>query len=156
VEARVALSGGALFNGVLYRVRELNAERVVLDMERRYRAPRVDHLGAPVPHAARLDREEIGVEVPVDLARLQLRPTHAFCYASAQGRTMDVPVLLLDTTHPHFTTRHLIVGLGRASAGHLVRVPTEDQERGLTRLAEEVPVDVPEVEPAIFSDAESQ
>jgi hypothetical protein len=64
-------------------------------------------------------------------------------------------VLLLDTTHPHFTTRHLIVGLGRATAGHLVRVPTDDQERGLTRLADSVVVDVnPEVEPAVLSDYE--
>jgi hypothetical protein len=65
---------------------------------------------------------------------------------------MDVPVLLLDTTHPHFTTRHLIVGLGRATGGHLVRVPTDEQERALACLADSVVVVDPEVEPAVFSD----
>jgi hypothetical protein len=100
-------------------------------MEARYCAPRHDCQGKLVPHAARLDREEIGVTLPLKMAALQLRATHALCYASAQGRTMDVPVLLLDTTHPRFTTRHLIVGLGRATGGHLLRVPTEHQEFAL-------------------------
>jgi hypothetical protein len=151
VEARVTMSG-TLCNGVLYTVRGIDAERVVVDMQARYCAPRRNYRGELVPHAARLDREEVGVELPLATAALQLRPTHAMCYASAQGRTMDVPVLLLDTTHPHFTTRHLIVGLGRATGGHLVRVPTDEQERALACLAESVVVVDPEVEPAVFSD----
>jgi hypothetical protein len=155
VEARVTLST-TLFNGVLYVVRELDDQRVVLDMQERYRAPRCDYRGEPVPHAARLDREEFGVELPLAAAAMQLRPTHAMCYASAQGRTMDVPVLLLDASHPHFTTRHLIVGLGRATGGHLVRVPSEDQERGLGRMLERIAVAEPVVEPAVFSDADSE
>jgi hypothetical protein len=146
---------GTLLNGVLYTVREVTATAVVLDMQTRYRALRHNCRGELVAHAARLDREENGVELPLALAALQLRPTHAICYASAQGRTMDVPVLLLDTEHPHFTTRHLIVGLGRVTSGHLVCVPSEAQERALSKMAEEILVPVPDVEPAVFlSDAD--
>jgi hypothetical protein len=157
LEARVP-SGKLLLNGVFYTVREISADRVVLDMHARYRAPRHNDLGEPVPHTARLDREEIGLELSLSQAAHLLRPTHAMSYPSAQGRTMDVPVLLLDVNHPHFTTRHLIMGLGRASSGDLVRVPTEAQEQALTRRANGLVVvdEALRVEPAIFSDADSE
>ena len=48
----------------------------------------------------------------------RMRLQHALCYYTSQGRTFrDGPCVLLDTTHPHFTKRHLIVGLSRCGEG---------------------------------------
>ena len=56
-----------------------------------------------------------------DLART-MRLTHAFTYYSSQARTIMGELRLCDTDHRHFTLRHLIVGLGRAPRGDIVRV----------------------------------
>ena len=56
-----------------------------------------------------------------DLART-MRLTHAFTYYSSQARTIRGELRLCDTDHRHFTLRHLIVGLGRAPRGDIVRV----------------------------------
>ena len=56
-----------------------------------------------------------------DLA-INMRLTHAFTYFSAQARTIYGPLRLYQTDHPHFTLRHLIVGLGRAPNGASVEV----------------------------------
>ena len=56
-----------------------------------------------------------------DLART-MRLTHAFTYYSSQARTITGELRLCDTSHRHFTLRHLIVGLGRAPNGRLVQV----------------------------------
>ena len=56
-------------------------------------------------------------------AALRMRPQHALCYYTAQGRTLrDGPVTLMDTGHRHFTKRHLIVGLSRCGEGRDVGV----------------------------------
>ena len=51
-----------------------------------------------------------------------LRLTHAICYFSTQARTISGPLRLSQTTHKHFTIRHLIVGCGRAPEGSVVMV----------------------------------
>ena len=49
---------------------------------------------------------------------LRMRPQHALCYYTAQGRTLrDGPVTLMDTGHRHCTLRHLVVGLSRVGEG---------------------------------------
>ena len=53
----------------------------------------------------------------------QLRLTHALCYASVQGYTLrDKLIRLLDVKHHNFTSRHLLVGMSRASSSTLVEV----------------------------------
>ena len=60
----------------------------------------------------------------------QLRMTHSMCYYTVQGRTIKSRhILLLDTSHPHFTTRALIVGLSRASHGDFVHVGDGETEQ---------------------------
>ena len=52
----------------------------------------------------------------------KMRLTFAVTYFSAQAATIRQPLRLEDLKHPHFTTRHLIVGLGRAPLGHRVQL----------------------------------
>ena len=56
-----------------------------------------------------------------DVAR-DLRLTHALCYYSCQARTIHGPLRLAQTSNPHFTLRHLVVGLGRAPTSENVEV----------------------------------
>ena len=51
-----------------------------------------------------------------------VRPAHALTYFSFQGRSLDGVVRLHDTRSPYFSKRHLQVGVGRATAAHLVQV----------------------------------
>ena len=54
---------------------------------------------------------------------------HAMCYYTSQGRTIrDRHIVLLDTTHQHFSTRSLIVGLSRATHGSYLHVGDEQAE----------------------------
>ena len=64
-------------------------------------------------------------EVIIELADVccQLRLTHAMCYYTVQGRTIKGRhIVLLDTDHPHFGVRSLIVGLSRATRGRFLHV----------------------------------
>ena len=59
----------------------------------------------------------------------QLRLAHAMCYYTSQGRTIrDRHIVLLDTTHQHFSVRALIVGLSRATHGSYLHVGDEQSE----------------------------
>ena len=59
----------------------------------------------------------------------QLRPSHAICFYTAQGRTIrDRHIVLLDTTHQHFSVRALIVGLSRATHGKWLHVGDEESK----------------------------
>jgi hypothetical protein len=61
-----------------------------------------------------------------------LRLQHALVYASIQGRTMrQKRICLLNTDHSHFTVRHLIVAVSRATHGEYVHVADLDQEQEL-------------------------
>ena len=51
-----------------------------------------------------------------------LRLSHAQTYHSAQGSTLEGRVRLWDCDHPRFTSRHLYVGVSRATSGALVEV----------------------------------
>ena len=50
-----------------------------------------------------------------------LRLSYALTYASCQGLTLP-GVVRLDTQSPHFTLKHLYVGVSRATAADLVEV----------------------------------
>ena len=61
-----------------------------------------------------------------------LRLQHALVYASIQGRTMrQKHICLLNTSHEHFTVRHLIVATSRATHGLYVHVASAEQEEQL-------------------------
>jgi hypothetical protein len=121
-----------IVQGVLYRVTRLLDDGVEVTMHERYRRA--------VPAAPEDDEEEEDEEdprrddsKPVKIASedvpLLLRLTHAVCYFTVQGRTIeDEHILLLDTGHPHFTKRSLIVGASRATHHKYVHVATEEQE----------------------------
>ena len=52
-----------------------------------------------------------------------LRLTHCLCYASVQGLTLrDKLIRLLDVKHRFFCSRHLLVGLSRATSSTLCEV----------------------------------
>ena len=63
-----------------------------------------------------------------------MRPTHSLIYYTAQGRTLrDKNVLLLDVDARHFTLRHFIVGVSRATAGSRLNIATSKQQAELMR-----------------------
>ena len=64
-----------------------------------------------------------------DEASRFLRLRYAVCYFTIQGRTLrGQHILLFDKGSPHFSVRHLIVGLSRVIAGHFAHIPTRKQE----------------------------
>ncbi len=59
----------------------------------------------------------------------QLRLCHSLCYYTCQGRTIrDRHIVLLDTSHHHFSVRALIVGLSRAVHGKWLHIGDEESE----------------------------
>ena len=69
------------------------------------------------------------IEVPIEEIPYLLRLTHAMCYYTVQGRTIkDRRIMLIDTDHPHFSRRALIVGLSRATHSNAVHVADSEVE----------------------------
>ena len=99
--------------GVLYTVVDIRDKVVQLRMREEY---------------CRGEKDE-EVEVPLNEVCSQLRLTHAMCYYTCQGRTVkDRHILLMDTTHSHFSTRSLIVGLSRTTHGRFLHIGDEESE----------------------------
>ena len=76
--------------------------------------------------------EDVEETVTIELvdACAQLRPSHAICYYTVQGRTVkDRHIVLLDTNHPHFTVRSLIVGLSRVEDSKYLHIGDCNSER---------------------------
>jgi hypothetical protein len=74
-------------------------------------------------------RKDEQVSVPIEEACAQLRPAHAMCYYSVQGRTIrDRHVVLLDTDNKHMSVRALIVGLSRVTHGTFVHIGDSQSE----------------------------
>ena len=69
------------------------------------------------------------IEVPLVEIPYLLRLTHAMCYDTIQGRTIrDKHILLIDTEHPNFSRRALIVGLSRATHGQVVHIADNEAD----------------------------
>ncbi len=69
------------------------------------------------------------VSVPLEEACCQLRMAHAMCYYTMQGRTVrDRHCVLLDTDHPYFNVRSLVVGLSRATHGRYLHIGDDTSE----------------------------
>ena len=100
--------------GVLYRILEIAEDAVKLEMHEEYRRDRPDETPT----------------IPLDQICSQLRLCHAMCYYTSQGRTVrDRHVVLLDTCHPRFSIRALIVGMSRATHGDFVHIGDGDSNR---------------------------
>ncbi len=100
--------------GVIYEVLEITGGTVKLQMREEY------------CHGA----DDETVEIPRESVVSQLRLTHAMCYYTCQGRTIkDRHIVLLDTEHPHFSTRSLIVGLSRATHGKYLHIGDDQSEQ---------------------------
>jgi hypothetical protein len=67
---------------------------------------------------------ETGKVIEFDPARFQefFRLAHAMVFQVAQGRTLPGTVCLWETGSPHFTKKHRLVGLSRATAAELVSI----------------------------------
>jgi len=85
--------------------------------------------GFGAPQLVDVSKAKEEVTVPLADVPAVLRLTHAMCYYTVQGRTLRGHTLLLDTCHPQFSRRALIVGLSRATHGDHVHVATDDDAR---------------------------
>ena len=69
------------------------------------------------------DKHGAPFELPHKETALKMRLQHALCYYTAQGRTLrDGVVLCTDTSHPAFSRRHLITGIGRVCETSLMEI----------------------------------
>ena len=98
-----------ILNGTEYIVKEIDEDRVVVQS-----AP--DYGGGD------------DIALNFEDASRYLRLRYAMCYFTVQGRTFRDHILMLDKHSPHFSVRHLIVGLSRVTAGGLAHIPTRKQE----------------------------
>ena len=135
-----------VINGVWYVVLRWDESSVYLKVHPRYQKQPEETVEKPVKEEDEDEDDEEDPaegEVPEELKLSHentskwLRPMHALCYGSIQGCTMeDKRILLLDTRAKegrprHFTLRHLIVGVSRATHQDLVHVATEAYEKDL-------------------------
>ena len=101
--------------GVIYTVVDMSEDNIFLKMRPEYCQRRGayddddDEENAPAQ-----------ISVPVHDVPSLLRLSHAMCYYTVQGRRFDLgrTTLLLDTEHPHFSRRALIVGMYRVRHGN--------------------------------------
>ena len=137
--------------GVVYSVNSITETSVVMEMLEEY-CPNKDRpasstkddteedtfegKGTPesltLPHAPALihvSKAKKEVTVPLEDIPAVMRLTHAMCYYTVQGRTLRGHTLLLDTTHPEFSRRALIVGLSRATHGDFVHVASSQDAK---------------------------
>ena len=109
--------------GVVYTVTDMDEEGIALKMLDEYRQGQKD--------------EEAKVQWP-DVCT-QLRLCHRLCYYTVQGRTIHRHIVLLDTTHKHFSVRALIVGLSRAVHGKWLHVGDEHSEALFAGVRQKTP-----------------
>ena len=91
--------GGIFKKGLFYTVKEVTQERATL-----------------------LNLGGEAIDAPLAAVYKQTRLAHALTYACCQGLSLQGRVKLMDASSPHFTRRHLYVGISRATAASLVEV----------------------------------
>ena len=96
---------------------ELNDSDVVLQM-------RPEYCAKTATPATEDDEAPNQVKVALEDVTTLLRLTHAMCYYTCQGRSFDLgrKTLMLDTDHPFFSRRALIVGMSRVRHGEDVHI----------------------------------
>jgi hypothetical protein len=132
-----------VINGVLYVVKGWDTRFVYFNVHKRYQKQPGDdtdesdaepELEEEAEEAEEPEVDPAEGEIPADLklsyenTSKWMRLTHARCYGSIQGCTMeDQHILLIDTRAAegkprHFTLRHLIVGVSRATHQKFVHI----------------------------------
>ena len=114
-----------IVQGVVYTVVYIDDQTVVLQMRKEY----TEKLNPEDE-----DDEVHEVIVPLGDVPALLRLTHAMCYFTCQGRSIDLgkPVLMIDTRHKFFTRRALIVGMSRVRHGDGLHIATLEYETCVT------------------------
>ena len=114
-----------IVQGVIYTVVYIDDQTVVLQMRKEY----TEKLNPEDE-----DDEVHEVTVPLGDVPALLRLTHAMCYFTCQGRSIDLgkPVLMIDTHHKFFTRRALIVGMSRVRRGDDLHIATLEYEACVT------------------------
>ena len=121
-----------IVQGVIYTVVYIDDQKVVLQMRKEY----TEKLNPEDE-----DDEVHEVTVPLGDVPALLRLTHAMCYFTCQGRSIDLgkPVLMIDTHHKFFTRRALIVGMSRVRHGDDLHIATLEYEACVTgRLRKQI------------------
>jgi len=132
-----------VINGVVYVVKGWDTRFVYFNVHKRYQKQPGDDTDESDAEPELEEEEEEAEEPEVDPAEGEIpadlklsyentskwmRLTHARCYGSIQGCTMeDQHILLIDTRAAegkprHFTLRHLIVGVSRATHQKFVHI----------------------------------
>ena len=135
-----------IINGVWYVIARMDDRFIYLNVHERYRKQPGDdddkETATETEDQEDSEEDPAEGEIPAEIkltyeqASKWLRPMHALCYGSIQGCTMaNKKILLLDTTRAHFTLRHLIVGVSRATHQDNVHVATEEYEQNLMFFA---------------------
>ena len=151
-----ASNSKTVINGILYVVVSWDNRFVHLDVHPRYKkqpgddSDKEEEAEEPVEEDDEDALEDPAEgEIPADLKLSHanvsrwLRLTHARCYGSIQGCTMEGQhVMLIDTRAVegkirHFSLRHMIVGMSRATHQDYVHFPTEKYETDLMNGARE-------------------
>ena len=118
-----------IVQGVVYRIARVGEANVTLEMNPEYRR---ETQGEDEDDDDLANAPET-VNMPLTDVPRVLRLTHAMCYFTVQGRTLrDKHLLLLDTTHSHFSRRALVVGMSRATHGSFVHVASNEYEQFIT------------------------
>jgi len=69
-----------------------------------------------------LEREGVRLTLPTQSVAGLFRMTHSLTIDSSQSMTLQNHVLIVESNHPHFTLRRLLVALGRSPSRHLVHM----------------------------------
>ena len=107
-----------IVQGVVYIVMELSDSEVVLQMRPEYCVKKPATEDDEAPNQVKVELGEVTT---------LLRLTHAMCYYTCQGRSFDLgrTTLMLDTDHPFFSRRALIVGMSRVRHGKDLHIADE-------------------------------
>ena len=102
-----------IVQGVIYTVISCDETEVLLRMRPEYCAD-----------------EQKEIKVNMGDMPLLTRLTHAMCYYTCQGRSIDrgQSVLLLDTNHAYFSRRSLIVGMSRVRHGDDLHIADDETQ----------------------------
>jgi hypothetical protein len=148
-----ASNSKTVVNGILYVVDRWDKDFVHLNVHERYKKQPEQGKEATAPIDEDDDEEDLvdpaDGEIPADLKLSHenvsrwLRLTHARCYGSIQGCTMEKQhIMLMDTRAVegkirHFSLRHMIVGMSRATHQEFVHFPSAKYEAEMVQGARE-------------------
>ena len=120
-----------LLNGCTYDVEEIDDAKAVVRLSKIFWPARKNEDGTYVEPTV-LEEPPSKTLALKDVSKL-LRLQYALTYSSVQGRTISVPLLLLDLHHRYLTVRHLMVSVSRVTEGRLLACATREQQRAFVQ-----------------------